>query len=361
VTNRTLWLLAELRDQVGGQTDNVVRDLAGAWVKAWDTLSEAWQLAIAEAVDRFLATGVWPAPWQLARLARLNATAVATQQALGVLTTTTVTAANAGVAEIIAATAAAEPVIMASQLPANLAAAALKTYSHNIVPTALEAIALRARQQITATTWPISAEATEAIRRSLITGIATGANPREAARDMLRKVEGDFNGGLARAQNVARTEMLDAYRDTSEHVHWANRDVLDGWTWIATLDRRTCPSCWGMHGTHHPLTQPGPWDHQSGRCARMPKVKTWRELGIDMDELEDQTPDAQAEFDKLSEADQKAIVGPGRWAMMQAGKITLADIPKRKENPAWRPSYVPRNLGELEQVTRRRRDGRDSP
>jgi SPP1 gp7 family putative phage head morphogenesis protein len=356
VTNRSLWLLAELRDQVGGQTDNVVADLARAWVAAWDTLSEAWQLAIAEATDVYLATGVWPPPWKLARLARLNATAVATQQALGVLTTTTVTQAGLGAGEVIAATAAAEPLIMASQLPAGLAAAALKAYSANVMPSALEAIAMRARQQITATTWPISTEATEAIRRALITGIATGANPREAARDMLRTVEGEFNGGLARAQNVARTEMLDAYREASAHVHWANRDVLDGWTWIATLDRRTCPSCWGMHGTHHPLTQPGPWDHQSGRCARMPKVKTWRELGIDMDELEDDVvPNAEQQFAQLPEADQKAIVGPGRWAMMQAGKITLADIPKRRETPAWRPSYVPRNLGELEQVARRRR------
>lgn len=356
VTNRTLWLLAELRDKVGGQTDNVVADLARAWVAAWDTLSEAWQAAIAEAVDEYTATGMWPPPWKMARLSRLNATSVATQQALASLSTTAASASNAGVAEIITATVAAEPLVMASQLPANLAASALKVYSGNVAPSALEAIALRARQQITATTWPISTEATEAIRRALITGIATGANPREAARDMLRTVEGEFNGGLARAQNIARTEMLDAYRDTSSHVHYANRDVLDGWTWIATLDRRTCPSCWGMHGTHHPLTQPGPWDHQSGRCARMPKVKSWRELGIDMDELDDITPDAEQEFAKLPEAEQRAIVGPGRLALMKAGQITLADIPKRRDSAAWRPSYVPRNLGELNHLARRRRD-----
>lgn len=354
VTNRTLYLLAELRDQVGGQTDNVVRDLAVAWVAAWDTLNDAWQKAIAEAVDEFVATGVWPPPWKLARLGRLNATSVATQQALASLTTTAVVTSNAGVAEVVTATAAAEPLIMASQLPANLAAAALKVYSGNVAPSALEAVALRARQQITATTWPISTEATEAIRRALIAGVATGTNPREAARDMLRQVEGAFNGGLARAQNVARTEMLDAYRDASAHVHFANRDVLDGWTWIATLDRRTCPSCWGMHGTHHPINQPGPEDHQSGRCARMPKVKTWRELGIDMDEPDGVVPDAEQEFEQLPEAQQREIVGPGRLALMKAGKITLRDIPKRRDNPAWRPSYVPRNLGELNQLARRR-------
>lgn len=356
VTNRTLWLLAELRDQVGGQTDNAVRDLAGAWVKAWDTLSEAWQEIIDGIVAEYVRTGVWPSPAQLARLGRLQVATAATQQALGVLATTTAPATiGAGVDQVIAATALAEPAIMASQLPANLAAAALKAYSRNVAPSALEAIALRAKQQITATTWPISDEATESIRRALIRGVATGANPREAAREMVRRVEGEFNGGLARAQNIARTEMLDAYRDASDHVHQANHDVLDGWTWIATLDRRTCPSCWGMHGTHHPLTQPGPWDHQSGRCARMPKVKSWRELGIDLDELEDQVPDAQQLFDAMDEADQRAIVGPGRLAMMKAGKISLADIPVLKQNTGWRPSYVPRNLGQLDLVARRRR------
>lgn len=355
VTNRTLWLLAELRDQIGGATDNAVRDLAGAWVTAWDELSEAWQQAITEVVDVFLATGVWPPPWKLARVARLNATAVATQQSLTALTAATVTAAGAGVDQAIAATVVAEPLVMASQLPANLAAAALKTYSHNIAPTALEAIALRAKQQITVTTWPLSAEATEAVRRSLIKGVAVGDNPRTAARDMLRRVEGDFNGGLARAQNVARTEILDAYRDASAHVHWANRDVLDGWTWLSALDPRTCGACWGMHGTHHPLTQPGPWGHQSCRCARAPKVKTWRELGIDIDEIDDETPNAEDEFAALDETAQRAIVGPRRLAMLKAGQISLADLPVLKPNPGWRPSYVPRNLAQLDQVVRRRR------
>jgi SPP1 gp7 family putative phage head morphogenesis protein len=355
VTDRTLWLLAELREQVGGKTDDVVRDLTAAWVTAWDEVSEAWRLAIAEIIAEFVATGVWPAPWKFARLARLNTTAVRTQQTLAVLTTTTVAAAGAGVDEVIAATVAAEPAIMASQLPAQLAAAALKTYAEKVVPSALEAIALRARQQITVTTWPLSQEATEAVRRSLIRGVATGAHPTVAARDMLDRVEGDFNGGLARALNVARTEMLDAYRDASAHVHQVNEDVLDGWTWIATLDRRTCPACWGMHGTHHPLTQQGPWDHQSGRCARMPKVRSWRELGIDLDEDDDLTPNAQQRFDDLPEADQRAIVGPGRLAMLNAGQITLADLPVRKDNPGWRPSYVPRNLAQLDRVARRRR------
>jgi hypothetical protein len=172
---------------------------------------------------------------------------------------------------------------------------------------------------------------------------------------MLRNVEGAFNGGLNRALNVARTELLDAYREASAHVHTANEDVLDGWTWIATLDRRTCPSCWGMHGTHHPLSQPGPWDHQSGRCARIPKLKSWIDLGIDLPEDEDLTPNAERRFADLSDDDQRAIMGPGRLALLKAGKVTLADLPVRRDTPAWRPSYVPRNLAQLDRVAVRRR------
>jgi SPP1 gp7 family putative phage head morphogenesis protein len=255
---------------------------------------------------------------------------------------------------VIAATAAAEPAIMASQLPASLAAAVLETYAARIAPTALEAIALRARQQIHSGTWPLTEQATGAMRRALIVGVATGAHPTDAARDMVRQVEGAFNGGLTRAINIARTEMLDAYRNTSAAVHEANSDVLDGWTWIATLDRRTCPSCWAMHGTHHPLDQAGPWDHQQGRCARMPKVKSWLELGIPGQEAEDLTPDAERVFAALPPDDQLAIMGPGRLALLTAGRVSFADLAVRRDNQAWRPAFVARPVRELQALADRR-------
>jgi SPP1 gp7 family putative phage head morphogenesis protein len=354
VTKQTLRLLRALRVEIGDQTDEVVRDLTAAWVKAWDVLTGQWERALADAVAAYVRTGMWPPPWQLARLERLAAAQQATVQALTALGATTSATAGAGATDVVAATAAAEPAIMASQLPANLAAAALEVYAAKVAPAALESIALRARQQIHAGTWPLTADAVEAMRRALITGVATGAHPTDAARDMVRQVEGAFNGGLTRAINLARTEMLDAYRETSAAVHEANADVLDGWTWIATLDRRTCPSCWAMHGTHHPLDQAGPWDHQQGRCARMPKVKSWAELGIPGVEDDDLTPDAERVFAALPRADRLAIMGPGRLALLDAGRVRFADLPVRRETPAWRPSYVPRPVRDLERLSRRR-------
>lgn len=354
VTRETLRLLRGLRVQVGDLTDDVVRNLTAAWVQAWDVLSDQWRDAVAAALTVYQQTGMWPAPWQLARIERLAAAHASTVQALTVLATTADTTTAAGAAEVIAATAAAEPAIMASQLPASLAASALKTYTARIAPSALESIALRARQQIHAETWPLSDQAVQAIRRALITGVATGAHPTDTARDMVRQVEGEFNGGLGRAVNIARTEMLDAYRAASAAVHAANANVLDGWTWIATLDRRCCPSCWAMHGTHHPLEQAGPWDHHQGRCARMPKVKSWADLGIPGVEGEDLTPDAEAVFAALSHGEQLAVMGPGRWALLNAGRVTWADLPVLRDHPGWRPSYVPRPVRDLQALADRR-------
>jgi hypothetical protein len=331
-----------------------VRDLTAAWVQAWDTLSDQWRQAIADVVAAYVDTGVWPAPWRLARIERLYAAQQATGQALAALAAGANTTAGLGATEVVAATAAAEPAIMASQLPANLAAAALETYAARIAPSALESIAVRARQQIHAGTWPLSSDAIEAMRRALITGVATGTHPTRAAADMVRQVEGAFNGGLARAINISRTEMLDAYRQASAAVHAANADVLDGWTWIATLDRRTCSGCWGMHGTHHPLDQAGPLDHQQGRCARMPKVKSWAELGIPGVEGEDLTPDAERVFAALPDDDQLAVMGPGRLALLTAGRVQWADLAVRRDTQAWRPSYVPRPVRDLQTLAARR-------
>lgn len=354
VTDRTLWLLRSLRVEVGDQADDVVRELTAAWVSAWDALAAEWQAAIDQVVALYAATDRWPAPWQLARIDRLAAAQQQTAAALAALTATTNTATTAGATEIVAATAAAEPAIIASQLPATVAAAALETYAARIAPSALEMVVARARAQIHNGTWPLTDDAVQAMRRALIAGVATGAQPSEAARSMVDQVEGAFNGGLTRALNIARTEMLDAYRNTSAVVHQANADVLAGWTWIATLDRRTCPSCWAMHGTHHPLEQPGPWDHQQGRCARMPRVKSWVELGIPGVEGEDLTPNAEQRFTALPHDDQVAIMGPARLELLTSGRIDWADLAVRRDSQAWRPSYVPRPVRELQAVAARR-------
>lgn len=356
ITARSLRLLQQLRKTVGGETDDAVRAMSNAWAASWRTLSDAWVTAVDQVLDALDTTGRWPTPYELARLDRLTEATGRTQAALTVLAASAGTRAAAGTAEIVAATAGAEPAIMAAQLPTRYAAAALAAYARKIVPSALEAITVRAQQQIHQQLWPLSARAVDAMRRRLITGIATGANPREAARQMVRDVEGDFNGGLGRAMNIARTEMVDAYRETSLHVHTANADVLSSWRWLASLGPRCCPGCWAMHGTEWPVDQPGPWDHHSGRCARMPVVKPWREIGINIGEpADDFFPDAKERFATLDRTDRLAVMGPRRLALLDSGLINLADLATLRTSTAWRASYAPMPVRDLERIAERRR------
>ncbi|MBM0235955.1 hypothetical protein JNW88_00435 [Micromonospora sp. ATA32] len=262
ITRETLRQLRQLATTVGGHADDTTRQLTAAWVRAWDELAPAWQQAIADLIAKAAADGHWPPPWQLARMERLAAAVVATSTALDGLAAQSGITMAAGTGPIVAATATAEPLLIASQLPASLAAAAAGEYAAKLTPTALDVIVRRTGEQITARTRPLSAAATEAMRRSLIRGVAVGDNPNAVARDMVRRVEGDFSGGLGRAIVVARTEMLDAYREVSRYAHSANADVLDGWTWHSALDRRSCPACWSMHGREFPIETPGPLGHQ---------------------------------------------------------------------------------------------------
>ncbi|WP_346535618.1 hypothetical protein [Micromonospora sp. DPT] len=244
IDRETLRLLRQLATTVGGHADETTHRLTEAWVRAWDELTPAWQSTAAEVVTRAIVDGHWPAPWQLARIERLAAAVAATSTALDGL------AAQAGATiadctgAVVAATAVAEPVLIASQLPAALATAAAAGYAVKLTPTALDVIVRRTGEQVTALTRPLSADATDAMRRSLGRGVALGDNLTVVARDMVRRVEGDFKGGLTRAITIARTEILNAYRTTSRYAHTVNAEVLASWTWHSTLDARTCQSCW---------------------------------------------------------------------------------------------------------------------
>lgn len=354
INQRTLRLLRQLATTVGEHTDDTTRHLTAAWVRAWDELAPAWQQAITDIVTRAAAGGQWPAPWQLARVDRLATAVTATSTTLDGLAVQAGLTTAAGVGTVVAATAAAEPALIASQLPARLAAAAAAEYAAALNPTALDIIVQRTGDQITARTRPLSDAAMAAVRRSLIRGIAIGDHPHTAARDMMRRVEGDINGGLTRAIVIARTEMLDAYRTTSRYVHAANADVLAGWTWWSSRDTRTCPACWVMHGTVHPLEQDGPLDHQQGRCARLPKLKPWTQLGIPEPEPADLPVDARAQFDALPPQRQLAILGRARLDLLRSGRIEWTDLVTRRDTPGWRTSYVPTTLRDLQRLADRR-------
>jgi hypothetical protein len=97
-----------------------------------------------------------------------------------------------------------------------------------------------------------------------------------------------------------------------------------------------------MHGTLFPLEQPGPEGHQNCRCARVPKTKSWADLGFEgMDEPESLMPDAATVFDTLPTGTQRDILGPRRYNAWQAGDYPIDSWATKRSNDGWRDSWVP--------------------
>lgn len=239
---------------------------------------------------------------------------------------------------------------------------------------ALRAIVQRTGDTIASDYIKLTAEAEEQLRISLVRGIAAGQGPREVARQlvaatnnaataaalasaqarlgadataeaMVEQVRGAFGGGLARANNLVRTELLDASRMATRESYLANPGLVLGWRWLSTLSERTCPACWAMHNTVH-KPEEHLEGHQQCRCTQVPILVGDDELdartGLPLDDLG--SPDAA--FAKLSAAKQLQVLGPKRLEAWQQG-TPLRAFAQRQERAGWRPAHYVTPLRDL--------------
>lgn len=336
VTKTTLRLTAKLRADLLQITNGHDRALTKAWVEAWDVVAGDLELEIARLIINSNEGTVTQA--QALRASRLQKALDAVSSELTRLVENAGSTITSDLARIVREAGQAQSDIIGSQLPKDQRGQLISW--DRVDADQISAIVKRSTERITAELWPISTEVDAVIRRELVRGIAAGANPRQTAARMIKNAEGGFNGGLSRALNIARTETLDAHRAAAAASHDANSDVLAGWIWLTSLSGRTCPACLGMSGTEHKLSEPGPLGHQSCRCSRMPKTKTWRDLGIDIDEPESTLPNAEDWFNGQDAATQKDILGAGRYDAWKRGDYPIDKWAVRKTNPDWRPSYV---------------------
>lgn len=157
----------------------------------------------------------------------------------------------------------------------------------------------------------------------MVLGIAQGRNPRDIARQVMGE-------GLTWTMTTVRTAQLNAYRYAARENYRANRDVVSGWRWMATLDNRTCISCLVMHGTIHGVDEVLN-DHHNGRCAPIPIVPRATDLGIPEVTL----PSAEAWIQRKSEAVQQEIMGVGIWGEWNAGRVKWRDLTTTYLDPVY--------------------------
>lgn len=314
--------MARHRAEVSVLLDQISDDVLAAWVRAWSDIE-------AELLRE------WPESRILQRRRLEQAKRMAGARIIEAVEATGVTL-SARARAMVERGLWEQPELIAAQLPAEAQVSILRPPGAEV-----DAMVARVQQQVTARTVALSAEATAAMRRSLVLGVAKGENPRDTARRMVTQARGAFEGGLHRAQVIARTEMITAHRDAAELAHRTSADVLKGWVWWAQLGPRTCPSCIAQHGQLHDLDTPGPLDHQQGRCARVPVTKTWEELGF-AGVPEPPRPPVESGPDWLArqpESVQRSVLGPKRFEAWKAGDYPPEMWSIRKESADWRPSY----------------------
>lgn len=334
VTVETMAVLAQQRAEIDAILDARRIAAQAQWERSWGRMQDeltSWADAWAEIAEAQLAGG--RNPYRLVNLRAMRE--LAEDELRGNLDVAT-RLDREGLGRLTLSAGGHAAQLAGSQLPRTTRGAMAWLPTN---PAALEAVVKRATQQITARHYYLSADATRSVRSALRLGMAAGDNPRTVARDMIRRTEGVFNGGLARAEVIARTELIDGYRAAAAESHWQNRDVLDGWEWLAELSERTCPACLSMNGTQWPLDDPGPLDHHCGRCSRVPVIKPLGQLGIGGPEPQSVVPDSLGWFESQPPAVQRQIMGPGRFEAWKQGRFPPERWAQRVETDGWRDAF----------------------
>lgn len=257
ITELTLRRAAELRDMVDDYVDASTRALTARWAQAWQEIANEWQDTITVILAR-KAAGDQLTPAQITQLARTQRALAMTSARLRELAAEIGPLLEPAVREVVERTADLTTGVAMSQMP-PVDQRLLPSFTR-VDQSALEQIIERSLGQIHASSLPLSDEAVDAMTSALIRAVPSGWHPDRAAREMLRRTRGGFNGGLTRALTLARTEMLTAHRVANQAQNQANTAVT-GWIWQAEYSSRTCPACLAMSGTEHPKSEYGPAGH----------------------------------------------------------------------------------------------------
>lgn len=328
ITGHTLDLAAQAKAHTTATVDAYTYQQIRAWAQAWDDIAAEFDAELA----RLQKLGRFADAMDTERLRQLQQSmSLVIDRRLAELINETGAQVGATNRQLANQTVADMADVLRSQVDPSYWPGFIRP-----VPQAtLDWVADRATQQITVRNYFLQADATKAMKRELMIGLAAGDNPNDAARRMIRRVEGEFNGGLTRATVISRTEMLDATRHAALEQRKSNADILDGWIWHADLSSRTCPACWSLHGSVHPVEEAGPIDHHQGRCTALPKTKSAEELGLaggDVPGLDPTQADAQAKFETLPESVQREILGPARFEAWKSGQYPMSSWAQRVEH-----------------------------
>ena len=174
------------------------------------------------------------------------------------------------------------------------------------------------------------------IRDAVRMGIVEGESYNQITKRVigtkaLRYSDGVLALNLRQTQALVSTAVAHTTNQARQVFFEANDDIIKGVQWVSTLDARTTPVCQSRDGKVYPLDSgPRPPAHFRCRSVTVALTKSWRELGIDLDEappgtrasMDGQVPDAetyQTWLQKKPASFQDDVLGPTRGKLFREG------------------------------------------
>lgn len=187
----------------------------------------------------------------------------------------------------------------------------------------------------TAEWWSGLAADTQArVDRTIRGGMGAGQTVDEMTNRLLGDdgLPADFAASRRNAEAIVRTGANQISADANQMVSDENRDLFDGWRFVATLDARTTLECAGLDGkvfANDDLTHAPPV-HWGCRSRKVDILKSWREFGFDFDEIPggsraslNGTVPKKTTYDEWLRsqpaATQDLALGPGRAKLFREG------------------------------------------
>lgn len=158
--------------------------------------------------------------------------------------------------------------------------------------------------------------------------------------------DGILEIGRRDAQAVVRTAVTHVAAEARETLYGENADVIKGVQWVSTLDSRTTLVCASRDGQVYPVNEgPRPPAHVGCRSSSIPITKSWRELGLDLD---DAPPGTRASMDgqvpasttyeewlrRQPSAVQDEVLGANRARLFREGELSI-DSMVRDDGRTW--------------------------
>lgn len=163
--------------------------------------------------------------------------------------------------------------------------------------------------------------------------VRIGVSSGESIPNIVRRVRGTranrYRDGVwqttrRQAETVVRTAVAHVSSRARAEVAKANEDVIKGVRWVSTLDSRTSQICASLDGQVFKVGEGiRPPAHPQCRSIAVPITKSFRELGIDLDDPPPPTRAAKqySSLKKAVSGEVPANVSFGKWLRRQPREI----------------------------------------